>query len=135
MKANLNSSCRTPRSKLLEELPFASVWLEYNAPSGQALLPSETVKDLGLYLSRDLSWSVQVNKAAQSAIKMTNRTLSVFSDRSEDVLMTVLKNLVRSRLEYSYPVWNPTLTGDVKKLELTQRVFTRHIRGCQDLCC
>ena len=57
-------------SKLLEELLFT--WLEYNTPSGQAILPSKTVKDLGVYLSHDLSRSVQVNEAVQSAINMAN---------------------------------------------------------------
>ena len=75
---------RTPRSKLLEELSFTSVWLEYNTSSGQPILPSKTVKDLGVYLGHDLSWSVQ---AVQSAIKMANWILSVFSDRSKGVLI------------------------------------------------
>ena len=37
--------------------------------------------------------------------------------------------MVRSRLEYSCPVWNPSLMADIKKLESSQRAFTRHISG------
>ena len=37
--------------KLLKELSFTSEWLEYNTPSGQVILPSKIVKDLGVYLS------------------------------------------------------------------------------------
>ena len=125
---------RTPRSKLLEELPFSSEWLEYNTPSGQVILPSKIVKDLGVYLSNDIGWSAQVNEAVQSANKMANWVLSVFSTRSESVMLTLFRSLVRSKLEYSCPVWNLSLLGDIKKLESTQRVFTRHISGCQDLC-
>ena len=124
---------RTPRSRLLEELPFTSEWLEYSTPSGQVILPSKRVKDLGVYLTNDLSWSVQVNESVRSANKMANWVLSVFADRSENVMLTLFKSLVRSRLEYSCPVWNPSLTGDIKKLESTQRAFTRHISGCQGL--
>ena len=74
---------RTPRSKLLEELPFTSEWLEYNTLSGQVILPSKIVKDLGVYLNNDIGWSAQVNEAVQSANKMANWVLSVFSTRSE----------------------------------------------------
>ena len=49
-------------------------------------------------------------------------------------MLTLFRSLVRSRLEYSCLVWNPSLLGDIKKIESTQRVFTRHISGCQDLC-
>ena len=125
---------RTHRSKLLEELPFTSEWLEYNTPLGQVILPSKIVKDLGVYLSNDIGWSAQVNEAVQSANKMANWVLSVFFTRSESVMLTLFRSHVRSRLEYSCPVWNPSLLGDIKKLESTHRVFTRHISGCQDLC-
>ena len=76
---------RTPRSKLLEELPFTSEWLEYNTPSGQVIQPSKIVKDLGVYPSNDIRWSAQVNEAVQSANKMANWVLSVFSTRKCNV--------------------------------------------------
>ena len=71
--------------------------------------------------------------AAQNANKMANWVLSVFSDKSKDVLLTLYKSIVRSRLEYSCPVWNPSSMQDIKKLESTQRAFTRYISGCQGL--
>ena len=125
---------RTLRSKLLEELPFTSKWLEYNTPSGQVILLSKIFKDLGVYLSNDIGWSAQLNEAVQSANKMANWVLSLFSPRSESVMFTLFRSLVRNILEYFCPVWNPSLLGDIKKLESTQRVFTCHISGCQDLC-
>ena len=124
---------RTPRSKLLGELPGTSEWLEYNTPSGQDICPSKSVKDLGVHLSNNIGWSTQVNETVKSANKMANWILSVFKNRSKSVMMTLFKSLVRSRLEYSCPVWNPSLLADVKKLESTQREFTRHISGCHHL--
>ena len=123
----------TASSKLLEELPFTAQWVHYSTPSGQDLAPASSVKDLGVHLSPDMKWSLQATIAAQNANKMTNWVLSVFLDRSKDVLLTLYKSIVRSRLEYSCPVWNPSSMEDIKKLESTQRAFTRYISGCQGL--
>ena len=122
---------RTASSKLLEELPFTAQWVHYSTPSGQDLAPASSVKDLGVHLSPDMKWSLQATIAAQNANKMANWVLSVFSDRSKDVLL--YKSIVRSRLKYSCPVWNPSSMQDIKKLESTQRAFTRYISGCQGL--
>ena len=92
---------RTASSKLLEELPFTAHWVHYSTPSGQDITPASSVKDLGVHLSPDMKWSLQATIAAQNANKMANRVLSVFSDRSKDVLLTLYKSIVRSRLEYS----------------------------------
>ena len=109
---------RTASSKLLEELPFTAQWAHYSTPSGQDLTPAGSVK---------------ATIAAQNANKMANCVLSVFSDRSKDVLLALYKSIVRIRLEYSCPVWNPSLMQDIKKLESTLRAFTRYISGCQGL--
>ena len=124
---------RIASSKLLEELPFTSQWVYYNTPSGQDLTPASSVKDLGVHLSPDMKWSLQATIAVQDANEMANWVLSVFSDRSKDVLLTLYKSIVRSRLEYSCPVWNPSSMQDIKKLESTQRAFTRYISGCQGM--
>ena len=126
-------SYRTPRSKLLQELPMTAEWEKYTTSSGQDILPSNKVKDLGVHLSPDLRWATQVSEAVQSANKMANWVISVFTDRSKVVMLTLFKTMVRSRLEYSCPVWNPSLMADIKKLESSQRAFTRHISGCYGL--
>ena len=84
-------------------------------------------------LTPDLKWSTQVKTAVESANKMANWVLSVFSDRSRNTMLTLFKSIVRSRLEYSCPVWNPTLTSDIQRLESPQRAFTRQISGCKGL--
>ena len=80
-----------------------------------------------------MKWSLQATLAGQNSNKMANWVLSVFSDRSKDVLFTLYKSIVRSRLEYYCLVWNPSLMQDIKRLESTQRAFTRYISGFQGL--
>ena len=60
-------------------------------------------------------------------------TLSAFRDRSEFVMLTLYKSLVRSKLEYCCPVWNPSKLTDIRKLEDIQRSYTKKILGCQKL--
>ena len=59
--------------------------------------------------------------------------LSVFRDRSTLVMMTLYKTMVRSKLEYCCPVWNPVKITDIQKLENVQWSFTRKFQGCHDL--
>ena len=113
---------RTASSKLLEEPPFTSQRVHYNTTSRQDLTPASSVKDLGVQLSPDMKWSLQATIAAQNANKMANWVLSVFSDRSKDVLLTLYKSIVRSRLEYSCPVWNPYSMQDIKKLDRLKKL-------------
>ena len=124
---------RATSSTLLQELPLTAQWVQYNTPSGQDIAPARSVKDLGVHLIPDMKWSLQANIAAQNGNKMANWVLSVLSDRSKDVLLTLYKSVVRNRLEYSCPVWHLNLIQDIQKLESTQRAFTRHISGCQNM--
>ena len=96
-------------------------------------LPRRSTKCQGSRCSPDMKWSFQATIAAQNAKKMANWVLGVFSDRSKDVLLNHYKSIVRSRPEYSCPVWNPSSMPDIKKLESTQRALTRYISGCQSL--
>ena len=41
--------------------------------------------------------------------------------------------MVRRRLEYCSPVWNPSKITEIEAIESVQRNFTRHIIACQQL--
>ena len=64
---------------------------------------------------------------------MASWVLSVFRDRSKFLMLTLFKSMVRSRLEYCCPVWNPSKVGDIQAIESVQRQFTRRINACKDL--
>ena len=95
-------------SKALRELPFYPETVEYNTtPKGHAISPQGTVRDLGVYVSSSRSWGPHIEKTVQGARKMAAWTLSAFRDRSQVVMLTLYKSMVRSKLEYCCPVWNP----------------------------
>ena len=41
---------------LLHELPFSPLNMSYTSSAGEALYPSENIRDLGVIISHDLSW-------------------------------------------------------------------------------
>ena len=83
-----------------EELPFLPELITYSTPSGSVLDPSSKVKDLGVILTPDCKWQTHINIMADNARQMASWTLGVFISRSEEVMMTLYKSMVRSRLEF-----------------------------------
>ena len=118
------------RCHTLRQLPFYPDSPEYKTPKGHTITPADTVRDLGVYVSSNRSWSPHVEAIAQSARKMASWVLSAFRDRSPNTMLTLYKTMVRSRLEYCCPLWNPSKISDIQKLENIQRSFLRKIVGC-----
>jgi hypothetical protein len=114
-------------------LPFSTGLGEYLTPSGAEITPSDTVRDLGVHLSNDCSWTHHVSIIAAEAGKMAAWVLGTFRDRSALTMTTLYKSMVRSKLEYCCPVWDPPKITDIQAIETVQRQFTRRISGLKDL--
>ena len=121
------------KSNILQQLPFHNEFTEYSTPDGSLIIPTDTVRDLGVNITKDLSWSPQINILAEKSRQMIAWVLSVFKDRSESTMMCLYKALIRSRLEYSSAVWNPLKQADIATLESVQRNFTSRIAGIKEL--
>ena len=66
------------------------------------------------------------------ARRLASWALGVFRDRSEIVMLTIWKSLIRCKLEYCCPLWHPHKLEDIRAIEDVQRFFTRHIAGMQN---
>ena len=119
--------------KPMRELPFHNQYFVYETLTGQLIEEANIVRDLGVNISSDLSWTPHINTICDKARRMTSWVLSVFSNRSEDVMMTLFKTMIRSILEYCCPVWSPAKISDIQQIEGVQRHFTSRIRGLSDL--
>ena len=120
-------------SVYLSSLPFDEQNPHYILPNGTVLPPSVNLKDLGINFSEDLSWSNHIRVIAASATAMAAWVLNVFKTRRACIMVTLYKSLIRSRLEYCSPLWNPTKKlGDIRALENIQRSFTAKIEGLGD---
>jgi hypothetical protein len=122
---------RSKRHDTLQELPFMAECMTYHVSNGNELHPVQNLRDLGVTVSADLSWSLHIANAVSKARSKAFWILSVFKTRERSVMITLYKSLVRSLLEYCCPLWNPPKITDIQLLESVQRTFTNRIAGLQ----
>ena len=117
----------------IHELPFTSELYNYTTSHGVVISPSTSVKDLGVIISSDLSWQRHISSMVANATKMSAWALSLFQDRSKATMLTLYKSMVRCRLEYCCPLWNPADIASIQAIESVQQHFTKKIKGYQHL--
>ena len=115
------------------ELPFFMETLLYKVSSEDTLYPVDTVRDLGVMVSSDLSWSTHIGNMVNKARSTLSWVLSVFKTRDKTVMTTLYKSLVRSLLEYCCPLWDPVKVTEIQLLEGVQRTFTSRNGGMENM--
>ncbi|KAL5268247.1 hypothetical protein ACHWQZ_G002197 [Mnemiopsis leidyi] len=121
------------RKNSTSELPFYIETLLYKVSGEVTLYPVEHVRDLGVVVSSDLSWSRHISNMVTKARSTLSWVFSVFKTRDRTVMITLYKSLVRSLLEYCCPLWDPTRVTEMQMLEGVQRTFTSCIGGLKDM--
>jgi ribonuclease P/MRP protein subunit RPP40 len=91
------------------------------------LEPVDMVRDLGVQMSSNLSFSVHCSLSALKASRIANMLLRAFKGRLPFTLVRAFCCYVRPLLEYASPVWNPYLLKDVTVIANVQRSFTRRV--------
>ena len=72
------------------ELPFFAETLRYKVSSQDILYPVENVRDLGVMVSSDLSWSTHIGNMVPKARSTLSWVFSVFKTRDKTVMTTIL---------------------------------------------
>ena len=96
---------------------------------GTSLKSVKHVKDLGIMVSSDLSWSEQVNVNVNEANKLLGLVHRTVGSSNPSAFSMLYKSLMRPVLEYAAPEWNPYLVQDVLALERVQRRASRLALG------
>ena len=97
------------------------------------LKESESERDLGVIIDKNLKFSDHCNKVANMAnvtLGMIKRTISC---KSKSIITRLYKALVRPQLEYCVQAWRPYLKKDIEKIEKVQRRATKMISECSKL--
>ena len=97
------------------------------------IMETDNERDLGVQLSKNLKWSIQVKNAANRAnyvLGMLKRKLLYWNC---DTLKNLYVTFVRPHLEYASSVWSPYLKKDIKTLEQVQRRATKLVPYLKNL--
>ena len=69
----------------------------------------DSFKDLGVTVTRDLSWAIHINNTVSKANKMLGIIKRSVGTANKDIISMLYISFVRPILEYAAPVWNPYL--------------------------
>ena len=121
-----------PRNTM-QHFPLSADLWSYVVSDEVHLTPTDCLRDLGLQITNDLSWSTHIQTILKKGMSVSAWVLSVFRARDQFTMLTLYKSLVRSTIEYCCPIWHPSKISDIEAIEGVQREFTRRISGCQEL--
>ena len=139
MKTSLSTFATKQTSTITNfHLLPCSINTHYTTATGNILSPVSKLRDLGISISKDLSWSTHIRTICDKARQMTfvelcQMSASVFSilhTRKSDTMILLYKSLERCHLEYCSLLWNPTKISDIQELE---RAFSARINTVQHL--
>ena len=115
-------------------------WPGSETPEEQHFSPASTVigekmnlRDLGVQMSSDCSFSLHIDTVVTSASKLVGWILRTFRSRSKLVMITYWTSLIQSRLDYCSQLWCPNDQKSIAKLETVARQYTSHIQGLEGL--
>ena len=91
------------------------------------LVPSHPY--LGVTLASDMRWSEHCKNISNSATRVLNTVRRTLHPCAPTVKEIAYKALVRPKLEYSSPAWNPYTKRDVSRIEQVQRNAARFVTG------
>ena len=101
---------------------------DYAAPDSTIIEQKSSVRDLGVILSSDLSFSLQIEKAITSASQMFGWCLRTFRGRGSFLLLTLFKSMVQPHLDYCSQMWSPTKQEDINRIEQVQRAMVSKVK-------
>jgi len=97
--------------------------------SSHLLQETDSEKDLGVYISKDLKPSLQCATAANKAMTVLRMIKRNFTRIDCEDFRILYHTYVRPHMEYCVQVWNPHLRKDIDCLEKIQRRATKMVWG------
>ena len=114
--------CKTMRITHKQDKSKESYTLD---PNCEILKSVKNIKDLGITISYDLSWSDHIHEVVNKANKVLGVIKCVLGSNS----VNEFSLLVMPTLEYAAPVWCPFLVKDIVLVEKVQRRASRLALG------
>ena len=115
-----------PNKDLREQFDEGS---QYVNEEGETIEEKDGLKDLGVQLSNDLTFSKHNDKTVKNCKKTLGWVMRTFKTRSQHTMKVLWNSLIQSRLDYCSQMWSPCLQSEIAKVEKVQRTFTKRIEG------
>ncbi len=96
----------------------------YKSSTNKDIENKETIKDLGVYISSDCTFSEHIKIYVKATQKIAAWTLRTFVSRETRVLKVLLKSLIVPKIEYASVVWCPFDKKHIDLIESIQRRYT-----------
>ena len=106
---------------------------KYVNEDGKTIEEKEHIKDLGIQLSNDLTFSKHIDKSVSACNKIVGWALRTFRSRNRHVMLTLWNSLIQSRMDYCSQLWSPSRASEIAKIEDVQRYFSKKIEGMEEL--
>ena len=74
---------------MLRQLPFGSQFWSYTVSDRIQIEPTDCLRDLGISVADDLSWTVHIQMITTKAKSISAWVLSVFQSRDQKTMMTL----------------------------------------------
>ena len=99
----------------------------YNDDSGEEIGQHDNLKDLGIYVSSNLSFDHHTRLVVNKGKRMSGWICRTFRTRSPGVMLTLLKQLIYPTIEYNSILWDPNSQDLINLLESVQNNFLKQI--------
>ena len=100
---------------------------QYLSPDSSTIEEKSSLRDLGVRLSSDLSFSLQIEKVVTTSSQMVGWGLRTFRSRGSYLLLTMFKSLVQPHLDYCSQLWCPSTQEAINKIEGVQKSLISRI--------
>ena len=101
---------------------------QYLGPDKEPIREKGSLKDLGVRISSDLTFTDQIDLAVASGSRMAGWALRTFRGRGRCLMLTILRSLIQPHLDYCSQLWSPRDQWSIKRLEAVQKNFLSQIR-------
>ena len=88
-----------------------------------------SVKDLGVWMSSDCSFTEHINKLISKTKDISSWILRTFNNRDRDIMITLWKSLVLPHLDYCSQLWSPSTIHKLNKLKLYRKTSLKNQRS------
>ena len=105
----------------------------YLDPHGNVIEEKDNLRDLGVQISSDLTFSTHIEKVVAAATQMVGWVCRTFRRRSRTLMLTAWKSLIQSKLDYCSQLWSPSDQANISSLEGVARNFTSRVAGMDGL--